>query len=62
MTSEPTNDTAPASDLLLIEVHDRIATLTLNRPEAPNALSAALILGSARTRGYAVLFEAARRS
>ncbi len=29
---------------------------------ARGALSAALILGSARTRGYAVLFEAARRS
>ncbi|HMS89206.1 MAG TPA: enoyl-CoA hydratase [Acidimicrobiales bacterium] len=43
MTTEPTTESAPVSELLLVEVHDRIATLTLNRPEARNALSGALI-------------------
>lgn len=37
--SEP----APTSDLVTIEVHHQIATVTLNRPEARNALSGALI-------------------
>lgn len=36
-------DPAPDSPLLLIEVHAGIATLTLNRPEARNALSGELI-------------------
>lgn len=31
------------TDLVLVETRDRIATITLNRPEARNALSAALI-------------------
>ena len=30
-------------DLVLVEVHDRIATITLNRPRARNALSSALL-------------------
>ena len=29
----------PADDVVLLEVSDRIATVTLNRPEARNALS-----------------------
>lgn len=31
------------TDLIVVEVHERIATLTLNRPQARNALSGALI-------------------
>ncbi|MHA0286715.1 enoyl-CoA hydratase [Mycobacterium sp. C3-094] len=42
-----------ASDVLLIDTRDRIRTLTLNRPEARNALSAEL-----RSRFYAALREA----
>ncbi|ORX01151.1 enoyl-CoA hydratase [Mycolicibacillus trivialis] len=42
-------------DILLIETADRVRTLTLNRPQARNALSAAL-----RERFYAALSEADR--
>ncbi|MBX7453224.1 enoyl-CoA hydratase [Mycolicibacterium sp. 3033] len=42
-----------ASDVLLIDTRDRIRTLTLNRPEARNALSSAL-----RSQFYAALREA----
>lgn len=42
-----------ASDVLLIDTRDRIRTLTLNRPEARNALSAEL-----RSRFYAAMREA----
>jgi enoyl-CoA hydratase len=31
------------TDLVLVDAHDRIATITLNRPEARNALSSALL-------------------
>ena len=40
-------------DVLLIDTTDRVRTLTLNRPQARNALSSAL-----RTRFYAALAEA----
>ncbi|OBJ67721.1 enoyl-CoA hydratase [Mycobacterium sp. 1274756.6] len=42
-------------DILLIETADRVRTLTLNRPQARNALSAAL-----RERFYAALADADR--
>ena len=42
-----------ASDVLLIDTRDRIRTLTLNRPAARNALSAAL-----RSRFFGALREA----
>ncbi|EKF24179.1 enoyl-CoA hydratase [Mycolicibacterium hassiacum DSM 44199] len=42
-------------DILLIETTDRVRTLTLNRPQSRNALSAAL-----RTRLFAALAEAQR--
>ncbi|KMO75835.1 putative enoyl-CoA hydratase echA8 [Mycolicibacterium obuense] len=42
-----------ASDVLLIDTRDRIRTLTLNRPDARNALSAAL-----RSQFYSALREA----
>ena len=32
-----------ADDIILLEVADRIATVTLNRPEARNALSPAFL-------------------
>lgn len=34
--------TDTADDVLLVDVHDRVATVTLNRPQARNALSRAL--------------------
>lgn len=36
-------------DLVRTEIHDRIATVTLNRPEARNALSSALLSAMTRT-------------
>ncbi|HRE02081.1 MAG TPA: enoyl-CoA hydratase [Ilumatobacteraceae bacterium] len=34
---------APAADVVLLDVSERIATITLNRPEARNALSSAVL-------------------
>ncbi|HSA39666.1 MAG TPA: enoyl-CoA hydratase-related protein, partial [Mycobacterium sp.] len=46
--------TTPAgSDILLVDITDRIATLTLNRPQARNALSSAL-----RDRFFTALTDA----
>ena len=42
-----------ATDILLIDTRDRVRTLTLNRPQARNALSAAL-----RTQFFAALADA----
>jgi len=42
-------DTEPASDVVLVEVADRVATVTLNRPEARNALSVELLRTLPRT-------------
>ncbi|MFM8531675.1 MAG: enoyl-CoA hydratase, partial [Ilumatobacteraceae bacterium] len=39
------------SDIVLLEVSDRIATVTLNRPEARNALSSALLRELNQTMG-----------
>ena len=45
--TDPTDSGAP-DDLVLVDVRERIATLTLNRPDARNALSSELI-GSLRS-------------
>ena len=45
--------TTPSADVLLIDTTDRVRTLTFNRPESRNALSAAL-----RTRFFAALRDA----
>jgi enoyl-CoA hydratase len=39
------------SDVLLVEVTDRVATITMNRPEARNAINGALGVGVARAIG-----------
>ena len=41
MTTDSAPD--PASDVVLVDVSDRVATITLNRPEARNALSSTLL-------------------
>ena len=41
------------SDILLVDVADRVATITMNRPEVRNAISGALLLALARAVGDA---------
>jgi enoyl-CoA hydratase len=41
----------PASDVVLVDVSERVGTITLNRPEARNAINGALGVGLARAIG-----------
>ncbi len=48
MTSKGTESTSPASDPILYAIESGVATITLNRPEAKNALSPTLVDALAR--------------